>query len=64
VLKDFREGTSEMQAVSGRDIIIRALGHLWLAGAEINWQTLYSNERRHRVHLPTYSFERQRYWTS
>jgi len=64
VLKDFREGTSEMQAVSGRDIIIRALGHLWLAGKEINWQTLYSNERRHRVHLPTYSFERQRYWTS
>jgi len=64
VLKDFREGTSEMQAISGRDIIIRALGHLWLAGAEINWQTLYSNERRHRVHLPTYSFERQRYWTS
>ena len=64
VLKDFREGTSEMQAVSGRDIIIRALGHLWLAGAEINWQTLNSNERRHRVHLPTYSFERQRYWTS
>ena len=64
VLKDLREGTSEMQAVSGRDIIIRALGHLWLAGAEINWQTLYSNERRHRVHLPTYSFERQRYWTS
>jgi acyl transferase domain-containing protein len=51
-----------VQAVSGRETIIRTLGHLWLAGAEIDWQKLYANEHRHRVHLPAYSFERQRYW--
>lgn len=38
------------------------LGRLWLAGAEIDWAGFYERERRHRVLLPTYPFERQRYW--
>ncbi len=58
------DGSSAGQGVSGTDIIIRALGHLWLGGAEIDWQKLYANERRGRVHLPAYSFERERYWAS
>lgn len=38
------------------------LGQLWLAGASIQWSDFYSQERRQRVPLPTYPFERQRYW--
>jgi phthiocerol/phenolphthiocerol synthesis type-I polyketide synthase E len=38
------------------------LGRLWLSGAEINWGNFYANERRHRVPLPAYPFERQSYW--
>jgi acyl transferase domain-containing protein/acyl carrier protein len=39
-----------------------ALGRLWLAGTPIDWPAYWGGERRHRVSLPTYPFERQRYW--
>ncbi|HJT50362.1 MAG TPA: type I polyketide synthase, partial [Nitrosospira sp.] len=38
------------------------LGRLWLSGAEINWGNFSAGERRHRIPLPTYPFERQSYW--
>lgn len=38
------------------------LGRLWLSGFTIDWKNFYSDERRHRVPLPTYPFERQSYW--
>lgn len=39
-----------------------ALGRLWAAGAEIDWERVHGGARRNRVPLPTYPFERQRYW--
>jgi amino acid adenylation domain-containing protein len=39
-----------------------ALAKLWLAGAEIDWRAVHAGERRLRVVLPTYPFERQRFW--
>lgn len=42
--------------------ILNTLGRLWLAGVEIDWSGFYAQERRHRLPLPTYPFERQRYW--
>ena len=39
-----------------------SLGRLWLAGVEVNWNNFYAREKRRRVPLPTYPFERQRYW--
>jgi acyl transferase domain-containing protein len=38
------------------------LGHLWLEGVPVNWQEFYADERRYRVALPTYPFEKKRYW--
>ena len=38
------------------------LGRLWLAGVSINWSAYYQDERRLRLSLPTYPFEKQRYW--
>lgn len=38
------------------------LGQLWLSGVKIDWSGFYANESRHRIPLPTYPFERQRYW--
>lgn len=38
------------------------LGRLWVEGANVDWKAYYSQEQRHRVPLPTYPFERQRYW--
>src|SRR5262249_38747109 len=34
----------------------------WMAGVEIDWGKYYEGEKRKRVALPTYPFERQRYW--
>ncbi|MDF5726642.1 MAG: SDR family NAD(P)-dependent oxidoreductase, partial [Rhizonema sp. PD38] len=42
--------------------LLNSLGRLWLAGVEVNWSKFYAHERRHRIPLPTYPFERQCYW--
>jgi amino acid adenylation domain-containing protein len=42
--------------------LLDALGRLWLAGGEVDWAGFYAGETRRRVPLPTYPFERQRYW--
>ncbi|NEO98540.1 MAG: SDR family NAD(P)-dependent oxidoreductase [Symploca sp. SIO2E9] len=50
------------EAGSDVEFLLKALGQLWLAGVEIDWSGFYSHEQRHRLPLPTYPFERQRYW--
>jgi len=42
--------------------ILTMLGRLWLAGEAVDWAGFYTHERRRRLPLPTYPFERQRYW--
>ena len=42
--------------------LLSTLGKLWLEGISINWSAFYAQERRLRLPLPTYPFERQRYW--
>lgn len=39
-----------------------ALGQLWLSGATPNWAKVYAEEKRRRVSLPTYPFERKLHW--
>jgi len=42
--------------------LLTALGRLWLAGVAPDWNGFHAHERRKRVPLPSYPFERQRYW--
>jgi amino acid adenylation domain-containing protein len=42
--------------------LMRAVGALWLAGVEVDGERFFRHEKRRRVALPTYPFERQRYW--
>jgi acyl transferase domain-containing protein/acyl carrier protein len=42
--------------------ILETLGKLWLVGQPVDWSAFYAREKRRRVPLPTYPFERQRYW--
>lgn len=42
--------------------LLNTLGKLWMSGVPVSWSALSSGERRRRVALPTYPFERQRYW--
>lgn len=41
---------------------LNKIGQLWLYGIKINWEEVHSHEKRYRVPLPTYPFDRQRYW--
>ena len=43
-------------------VLLEALGRLWLAGMDVDWTAVHADERRRRVPLPTYPFERKRYW--
>jgi len=49
-------------ARSAAEHLTEALGRLWLAGVPVDWRTVHGNERRRRIELPTYPFERNRYW--
>ncbi|MDQ2695980.1 MAG: SDR family oxidoreductase, partial [Pseudomonadota bacterium] len=39
---------------------LAALGRLWLAGAAVDWEAFHGGGRR--LPLPTYPFQRRRYW--
>lgn len=45
-----------------QEYVVRLVGKLWLCGARIDWTGYTAGEQRQRVLLPTYPFERQRYW--
>ncbi len=47
-----------------REVLLHALGELWLAGSEVDWAAFHRHRRRRRVPLPTYPFDRQRHWIS
>ena len=56
--------TLDVDAVAGDEYaaILSAMGRLWLAGVEPSWPAFYAPEERRRIALPTYPFERTRYW--
>lgn len=41
---------------------LSAIGNQWLAHVKVDWAQFYKHARCHRIPLPTYPFERQRYW--
>ncbi len=52
-----KDGGSDLAAA------LSALGELWIAGVVPNWREgFYRHETRRVVALPTYPFERKRYW--
>ncbi len=52
----------EMTWQSAHASLLTTIGKLWLQGVPIDWIGFYAHERRRRLTLPTYPFERQRYW--
>ncbi|MCZ7458832.1 type I polyketide synthase [Streptomyces sp. WMMC940] len=52
-----RSGSSERMAV------VSALGRLWSAGVPVHWPAFFAPAGpRRRVDLPSYAFQRKRYW--
>ncbi|MEV0515994.1 acyltransferase domain-containing protein, partial [Nonomuraea sp. NPDC050405] len=46
----------------GRQSLLRALGQAWVLGASLDWTAALGPAPRHDAGLPTYPFERQRFW--
>ncbi len=59
VLNSLRYSKEEISDVT---FLLNTLGKLWAAGINIKWNEFYRHEKRYRLPLPTYPFERQRYW--
>jgi len=47
---------------AARQTLLTSLGKLYVAGASINWDAVDLASPGQRVSLPTYPFQRQRYW--
>jgi acyl transferase domain-containing protein len=43
-------------------VMLFALGNLWVSGVPVDWKAFHAHERLRRVPLPTYPFQRKRYW--
>jgi acyl transferase domain-containing protein/acyl carrier protein len=41
---------------------VSTMGSLWLSGVPIHWKKYYQHEKRYRIPLPTYPFEKESYW--
>jgi acyl transferase domain-containing protein/acyl carrier protein len=56
--------TLRRQSEEGSDVavLLDAVGRLWVEGATIDAAGFFAGQRRRRVPLPTYPFERQRCW--
>jgi amino acid adenylation domain-containing protein len=42
--------------------LLQTVGRLWLTGLRPDWPAFWADQPRRRVPLPTYPFERRRYW--
>ncbi|GAA5179001.1 hypothetical protein GCM10023322_07620 [Rugosimonospora acidiphila] len=47
---------------SDEAVLAATVGRLWLAGCGVDATAYHAGQRRRRVPLPTYPFERERYW--
>lgn len=45
-------------------VLLESLGQAWQTGVEIDWAAFYQNERRRKVPLPGYPFEKKAFWIS
>jgi phthiocerol/phenolphthiocerol synthesis type-I polyketide synthase E len=50
--------------LSQRAHLLRAVGRLWEAGVEVDWEALHEGTEARRVPAPTYSWDHVRYWAA
>ncbi len=45
-----------------RAAVLDAVGKLWLTGIPVDWKNFHADDQLRRVALPTYPFERKKFW--
>ncbi len=50
------------ESVDDRQFLLSNLGQLWCSGMAVDWLKFQGERERRRLSLPTYAFDRQRYW--
>ena len=50
------------EQIAADEFLLGAVGKLWAVGVSLDWAAFYGDERRRRIPLPGYPFERQSYW--
>ena len=50
------------ETVPDTAFLLETLGRLWIGGQSVDWSGLHRGEAASRIPLPTYPFERQRFW--
>ncbi len=58
VVAALRTGVGEARS------LLAAVGSLWVRGRDVNWGEVFAGSGARRVELPTYAFQRKRYWFS
>ena len=58
----FASQAAVKEDVAADKAILMALGRLWAAGVQPDWQKFHADSRRKRILLPTYPFDRKRFW--
>ena len=65
--RDFPEAAALPSLISGMPdghAVAKAFATLWTHGAAVDWIGYYQSEKRRRLVLPTYPFERKSYWVN
>ena len=48
----------------GFERFLRSLAEAWVAGVPVDWRAFFVGSGARRIELPTYAFQRERYWLS
>jgi phthiocerol/phenolphthiocerol synthesis type-I polyketide synthase E len=43
-------------------VLLEGLGRLWSSGCFVDWRQFWAHEKRGRVHVPIYPYERESFW--
>src|SRR5262249_13718065 len=54
--------TVDMDLCTRREAVLQSVAQLWTRGVDIDWDAFYASRRCGRMPLPSYPFERRRYW--
>ena len=50
------------ETVADNSFLLNTLGRLWIGGHAVDWSALHREDAASRIPLPTYPFQRQRFW--